>query len=87
MDVPTDPGRFDLLVVLTGDGILTWRTGSAKFQSGECWLIPAGLEKLVVDSKTASKVLRTYVPDLAALTARLKDKGLGFQEIEKTVFD
>jgi hypothetical protein len=33
------------------------------------------------------KVLRTYVPDMAALRARLKDAGHGFQEIEKTVFE
>lgn len=86
-DVPANLEHFDLFVVLTGDGILTWETGSAKFQSGECWLIPASLEKLAVDSKSASKILRTYVPDLAALTAQLKEKGLGFQDIEKTVFD
>jgi mannose-6-phosphate isomerase len=86
-DVQTNPEHFDLFVVLTGNGNLTWGAGSAKFQSGECWLIPAGLEKLAVDSRSASKILRTYVPDLAALTAKLKNDGHGFQEIEKTVFE
>jgi mannose-6-phosphate isomerase len=86
-EVLTNPQHFELLVVLTGDGTLTWETGSAKFQSGECWLVPAGLEKLAVDSRSASKILRTYVPDLATLTARLKNDGLRFQEIEKTVFE
>ncbi len=86
-EVLTNTEHIDLFVVLTGDGNLTWGSGSAKFQSGECWLIPAGLEKLTVDSRSASKILRTYVPDMAALTARLKEKGLGFQEIEKTVFE
>jgi len=86
-EVLTNTEHIDLFVVLTGDGNLTWGSGSAKFQSGECWLIPAGLEKLTVDSRSASKILRTYVPDMAALTARLREKGLGFQEIEKTVFE
>ncbi len=86
-EVSTSPEHFDLFVVLTGDGNLTWGKGSAKLQIGECWFIPAGLERLRVDSGRALKILRTYVPDLAALTARLKDKGLGFQEIEKTVFE
>jgi len=78
---------IDLFVALTGDGEFTWGVGSAKFQSGECWLIPAGLKKLTVNSRTASKILRTYVPNIAALKASLKDRGLGFQEIEKTVFE
>ena len=85
--VRTNPEHFDLFVVLTGAGNLTWGTGSAKFQSGECWLIPAGLEKLTVDSRSASKILRTYIPDLAALRARLRNDGREFQEIEKTVFE
>jgi len=86
-EVLTNMERIDLFVVLTGDGTFSWGADSAKFKSGECWLIPAGLEKLTLDSGTAAKILRTYVPDMPALTARLKEKGLGFQEIEKTVFE
>jgi mannose-6-phosphate isomerase len=86
-DVLANPEHFDLLVVLTGDGILTWGTGLAKFQSGECWFIPAGVEKLTVESRNASKILRTYVPDVAVLTAQLKNDGRTFQEIQKTVFE
>ncbi len=63
------------------------RLGSAKFQSGECWLIPAGMEKLALAPGGLLKVLRTYVPDMTALSARLKDAGCGFQEIEKTIFE
>jgi mannose-6-phosphate isomerase len=86
-EVSTNAEHADLFVVLTRDGTFTWGTGSAKFQSGECWLIPAGLNKLTVDSGSASKMLKTYVPDITALTGCLRDKGLGFQEIEKTVFE
>ena len=85
-DVPTQAEHFDLLVILTGKGNLTWETGAAEFQNGECWLIPAGIERLALAPGSPLKILRTYVPDLAALRARLKGASSGFQEIEKTVF-
>ncbi len=86
-NVRTNAEHFELLVILTGNGNLTWGTGSTKFQSGECWLIPACMGKLALAPGNPLKILRTYVPDLAALRARLKDAGRGFQEFEKTVFE
>ncbi len=86
-DIPTRAEHFELLVILTGNGNLIWETGSAKFQNGECWLIPAGMEKLALAPGSPLKILRTYVPDLVTLRARLKDAGRGFQAIEKTIFD
>jgi mannose-6-phosphate isomerase len=85
--IPAHTEHFELLVILTGNGNLTWETGSAKFQNGECWLIPASMAELALAPGSPLKVLRTYVPDMAALRARLKDAGHGFQEIEKTVFE
>jgi len=86
-DIPTRAEHFELLVILTGNGNLIWETDSAKFQNGECWLIPAGMEKLALAPGSPLKILRTYVPDLVTLRARLKDAGRGFQAIEKTIFD
>ena len=86
-DIPTRAEHFELLVILTGNGNLIWETGSAKFQNGECWLIPAGMEKLALAPGSPLKILRTYLPDLVALRARLKDAGRGFQAIDKTIFD
>src|SRR5712692_6670652 len=86
-NVRTNAEHFELLVILTGNGNLTWGTGSTKCQSGECWLIPACMGKLALAPGNPLKILRTYVPDLAALRARLKDAGRGFQEFEKTVFE
>ena len=86
-DIPTRAEHFELLVILTGNGNLIWETGSAKFQNGECWLIPAGMEKLALAPGSPLKILRTYVPDLVTLRARLKDAGRGFQAIDKTIFD
>ena len=85
--VHSDPQHFDLLVILAGSGNVTWGNGSAMYQSGECWLIPACLGKSSVNPNELSKILRTYVPDLAALRANLERDGHSWQEIAKTVFD
>jgi len=54
-------GISNLLVILPGNGNLSWGDGlGPKFQNGECWLVPAGMESCA--GPGALKVLRTYVP-------------------------
>lgn len=79
--------HFDLVVILSGKGELVWGNDTASYQAGECWLIPAAQGHLGLRSMEQTKMLRTYVPDLAALRADLKRDGHSWQEIEKTVFD
>lgn len=81
--------HFDLIVILSGKGELVWGNNgaSSSYQAGECWLIPATQGHLGLRPTEQSKMLRTYVPDLAALRADLKRAGHSWQEIEKTVFD
>jgi mannose-6-phosphate isomerase len=86
MENPSNPEHFDLLVVLTGGGDFGWSNKSARYQCGECWLIPAGSGKFAVNPGEPTKVLSTYVPDLAALRARL-EQSHSWREIEKTVFE
>jgi mannose-6-phosphate isomerase len=83
----SNPEHFDLCVILTGSGQLAWSGSSAKYQRGECWLIPAGLNSFAVNSQEPTKLLRTYVPDLRALRDGLKQKNHPWQEIEKTIFN
>lgn len=87
VEVHSDSGHFDLFVILTGDGEFTWGGGSAKFRRGECWLIPAGLGKFALHPGEPTKILRTYVPDLAVLRADLEQDGHSWQEIAKTIFE
>jgi mannose-6-phosphate isomerase len=83
----SNDAHFDLLIILTGGGDLTWGSGRAEYQSGECWFVPAGLGKFTLNPKEATKVLRTYVPDLPKLRAGLEQAGHSWQELEKTVFE
>jgi mannose-6-phosphate isomerase len=82
-----DTEHFDLFVVLTGRGDFTWDGGTAKYQPGHCWFIPAGLGRFALHAKKPTKLLRTYVPDLAALRSGLKQEGHSQREITKVVFD
>lgn len=86
-EVASDPEQFELFVVLTGNGELAWNGESAKFQCGECWLVPARSSKFSLNPQNPTKLLRTYVPDLQRLRDGLKQKNHSWQEIEKTVFD
>jgi mannose-6-phosphate isomerase len=79
--------HFDLFVVLTGRGDFTWGGGKATYQPGHCWFIPASLGPFVLHPEEPTKILRTYVPDLVALRASLKQEGHSEREIAKTVFD
>jgi mannose-6-phosphate isomerase len=86
VEASSNDEHFDLYVILTGSGEFAWNGGPARYQCGECWLIPASLGSLPINPKEPTKLLRSYVPDLKALRDRLKQKH-PWQEIEKTVFD
>src|SRR6266849_2582110 len=85
VEVLSNPEHFELLVILTGSGNFAWHADLAKYQQGECWLIPAGLGKFALNPEVSTKILRTYVPDLLALRANLERDGHSWQEIAKTV--
>ena len=87
LETQSDADHFDLVVVLTGSGDFTWDGGMAKYQSGHCWFVPASLGQFALHTKEPTKILRTYVPDLAALRRGLEQEGHSWQEIAKTVFD
>jgi len=61
-------GRFEMLVVLSGEGSLTWRParrtqGSIPLRPGECWFIPAGtFEGYSFRSKGKISLLTASVP-------------------------
>jgi mannose-6-phosphate isomerase len=72
----TCPDRFELLVVLGGHGRIHWRSESMPYNSGEAWMLPAALGDYDLAAQSATKLLRTYVPDLEQLSRELADNGL-----------
>jgi mannose-6-phosphate isomerase len=76
MDVKTCPDRFELLVPLGGHGRIHWRSESMPYSPGEAWMLPAALGEYHLASQSATKLLRTYVPDLEQLSRELAENGL-----------
>jgi mannose-6-phosphate isomerase len=71
-----DPSRLDLIVILAGEGTLSWRDGAVSYLPGQCWLLPADLGRVSFEPNGASTLMRTHVPDLPALQRELKSKNV-----------
>ena len=76
IDVKTCPDRFELLVPLAGHGRIQWRSESMPYTTGEAWMVPAALGQYHLLAQSATKLLRTYVPDLEQLSHELAENQL-----------
>jgi mannose-6-phosphate isomerase len=76
VDAKTSPDRFELLVLLGGHGRIHWRSESMPYNSGETWMLPAALGDYRLTARSATRLLRTYVPDLEQLSRELAENGL-----------
>jgi mannose-6-phosphate isomerase len=85
-DCSTNKARFELLVVLQGTGEIRWTGGEAQYAPGQCWFIPANLDVFVIQPLHESSIIRTYVPDLAALENQLDKAGIKKPERQQTIF-
>ena len=85
-DCSTNKARFELLVVLQGTGEIRWTGGEAQYAPGQCWFIPANLDVFVIQPLQESSIIRTYVPDLAALENQLDKAGIKKPERQQTIF-
>lgn len=79
--------HFDLFIVLSGSGKLDARGFSVAYRRGECWYVPANFEKFYFTPDEATALIRTYVPDLAALREALHRGGNTKAVTAYTVFD
>ena len=83
----SEPGCFDLLTILAGQGKFEWQSGADHYRSGECWFTPATLNRLSIHPSERTTLMRAYVPDLSALRSRLKKEGQSAEAISQAVFD
>lgn len=82
--------HFDLLVVLSGSGMLDAPDFSFAYRAGECWFLPANLGEYHVAPGSGSGVtslIRAYLPDVVALRAELERAGHTKAVAAQTVFD
>ena len=86
----SDHGAFHQLVFLAGYGEIVWDGGRAPYQRGECWFVPALMERCEFLPSVETTVLRTHVPDsaeLSSLREQLRLFDISDEHISKVVFD
>ena len=57
-ELPSPPGRMQLLMFLKGSG----RIAGEAFEQGEAWMVPAGAGPSLVEPLAPAQFLRTWVP-------------------------
>jgi mannose-6-phosphate isomerase len=84
--IPMDPDHFDLLVVLSGRGVLRTQDFAFPCEPGECWFLPANLKEYHFMPTEPATFIRTYVPHIPALREELQCVTQG-TAASRTVFD
>jgi mannose-6-phosphate isomerase len=80
------PRRFELLVILAGTGYIHSQGPLVSYRPGECWLIPASLGGFSLQPEQSSALIRTFVPDLLALGAELRQAHVNQRQLERVIF-
>jgi mannose-6-phosphate isomerase len=78
---------FNLLVILSGEGALRWDGSAARYKQGECWFMPASLQRYELLPDHETSLLRTFVPDLNALRGNLRMLGIAESKIADVILD
>jgi mannose-6-phosphate isomerase len=80
-----DSSEFQLLVILSGNGILYDADASYPFQAGQAWFVPANLPLVLLQPKEPTSILRITVPDKSELNAQLLRMGFEQQAISRVL--
>jgi mannose-6-phosphate isomerase len=75
-EITVDHSRFELVVILEGSGSFSWPDSAARYHRGECWLVPASQGHICVQPAAPTSLIRTFVPDVAALRTELHREGI-----------
>jgi mannose-6-phosphate isomerase-like protein (cupin superfamily) len=86
-----DPQHFDLVVVLSGSGVLQTRDFGFPCEQGECWFLPANLNQYLFQTREPATFIRTYVPNIPVLREELRraaqDVPAHSMATNRTIFD
>jgi mannose-6-phosphate isomerase len=83
---PPVPEHFRLLIILSGRGNLGWPDTAARYNPGECWLLPATLGQATLHPLQPTTLLHAYVPNLPAFRQHLLASGLSAAAISQSLF-
>jgi mannose-6-phosphate isomerase len=86
-EIPVDPERFEIIVILEGAGSFAWPDSAARYHRGECWLVPASQARIDVLPETSTSLIRTYVPNISALRTELHRDGISAAALAQVIFD
>jgi len=86
-EIPVDPERFELIVILQGAGSFAWPGSATRYHRGECWLVPASQARFDVLPETATSLIRTYVPAIPVLRTELHRDGISAGALAQVIFD
>jgi mannose-6-phosphate isomerase len=85
VEAAADPERFHLLIPLAGRGRIEWGSQSVSYHPAELWLLPAALGAYRLVPESATKLLRTYVPDLQELATRLAGQQVAESALQRLI--
>ncbi|HEY7825291.1 MAG TPA: type I phosphomannose isomerase catalytic subunit [Candidatus Acidoferrales bacterium] len=88
VDRNTAPEHFDVLIFLEGSGEILWRDERAAYAPSQVWIFPAalGAYRIAPDSRSATSLLRTFVPpDLKEYARNLSEQGIHEADISRLV--
>ena len=86
-EIPVDPERFELIVILEGAGSFAWPDSAARYHRGECWLVPAAQARIDVLPETATSLIRAYVPDIPVMRTELHRDGISAAALAQVIFE
>jgi mannose-6-phosphate isomerase len=84
--IPVTRPHSDIIVLLSGRGVLRSKDFAFPIEQGECWFLPANLEDCHLVPIEPTKMIRTYVPDIPVLREELQ-RGSRPASVDNTVFE
>jgi mannose-6-phosphate isomerase len=86
-EIPIDPERFELIVILEGAGSFAWPDSAARYHRGACWLVPASQAHIEVLPEAPTSLIRTYVPNIPVMRTELHQAGISAAALAQVFFD
>jgi mannose-6-phosphate isomerase len=85
--IESDPAEFQLLVFLSGRGMLHDAASSHPYWPGQTWFLPASLEFALLQPSEPSSLLRVTVPEVKLLIHQLQNQGFDLEAISRVVME